>query len=72
MDVNATLAEARRLADAILQGSQSAAVQTRRALRLADLVEALDGWLSRGGCLPAAWHRAAATPAAEQLKLKGT
>jgi hypothetical protein len=56
MDPEANLAEQRRLADAILQGTPTAA-DGRRAVRLAELVEALDGWLSSGGFLPAAWRR---------------
>ncbi len=27
------------------------------ALRLAELVDSLHGWLSRGGCLPRHWNR---------------
>jgi hypothetical protein len=53
MDPNATLREIRELladpvpADSGLWGS--------RLERLAELVEALDGWLSKGGFLPDGW-----------------
>ena len=32
---------------------------TRDAFRMAELVEALDGWISRGGFLPEAWAKGA-------------
>ena len=56
MDPDANLRELRALADAILQGEGTPA-DCRRAVRLAELVEALDGWLSGGGFLPRKWER---------------
>ena len=58
MDPNATLAEARALAAAITAGSlttQDNAVEN--AERMAELFDALDQWLSKGGFLPRAWER---------------
>lgn len=31
--------------------------QAERAMRLAELVEALNEWILKGGALPAAWHQ---------------
>ncbi len=61
MDPNANLEEQRRLAAEILgmtveqQGETETADLIYRANRLAELVEALDGWLKRGGFLPKRW-----------------
>lgn len=54
MDPDACLKEMRALAGAILVGDV-AENQPHESCRLAELVEALDGWLSRGGFLPAPW-----------------
>lgn len=51
MDPNATLAEIRLIIARICEGAPF--VEDER--RLAELVEALDGWISRGGFLPAEW-----------------
>lgn len=42
--------------DGTLTVSQMVVI-SEKAGRLAELVEALDGWISRGGFLPAAWNR---------------
>jgi len=58
MDPNATLAEIRRLASAIRSDADAGIGASRlplRSARLAELCEALDGWISRGGFLPDAW-----------------
>jgi hypothetical protein len=64
MDPNANLAELRRLVARFMQAWDEAdeetgavTIDTDDALRMAELVEALDGWLSKGGFLPAAWSR---------------
>jgi hypothetical protein len=48
MDPNATLAEIRELDASLLSEDPE---------RLVELVRSLDGWLTGGGCLPAAWDR---------------
>lgn len=50
MDPNANLAVVRRLAASILDGERDLADS------LAEHVQALDEWLSRGGFLPSAWR----------------
>ena len=52
MDPNTNLQEQRRIAKAILADPDA---QTHGAVRLAELVEALDEWISRGGFIPATW-----------------
>lgn len=54
MDVNATLREMRELSATVLDGG---ALDDADVTRLAELADALDGWLSRGGALPSAWGR---------------
>jgi len=70
MDLNANLKEQREIAARIIAaadawdgtpqsqavGVVSVAVVLADAERLAELVQALDGWLSRGGFQPAAWR----------------
>lgn len=51
MDPNANLEEQRRIVSTIIRDGSG------DAERLADLVEALDEWLSKGGFLPEAWKR---------------
>ena len=58
MDPNATLETIRRLTKAILDGDGNA---EELAEELAEACEALDGWLTRGGFLPDAWHQATPT-----------
>jgi hypothetical protein len=67
MDPNANLEELRRLLEALRSRADAADwewsnldqchKQIGDAARVADLVEALDEWLSRGGFLPKAWER---------------
>lgn len=69
MDPNENLREALAVARDILNAWDQAddvlgelphalkAEVAEKAERLAELVEGLDGWLSRGGFLPAAWER---------------
>jgi len=70
MDPDANLAEQRQIAARILarhtddvrsrgrlrRGVEMSADDTDDAQRLAELVQALDGWISGGGFLPAAWR----------------
>jgi hypothetical protein len=63
MDPDANLAEQRRIVaatHALLDAEMEIAEQTARlaqyGIRLAELVAALDGWIARGGFLPAAWR----------------
>lgn len=51
MDPDATLFVIRHLMPAALDGDTDAAEQ------IAELVDALDIWISRGGFLPAVWAR---------------
>jgi hypothetical protein len=55
MDVNATLARIRELS------SPLAVLDADEAAELAELIHALDEWISTGGFLPAAWQRGHAT-----------
>jgi hypothetical protein len=61
MDPNVNLVEQRRLAARIIAAFDSkggkGGPDRDSVSRLAELVEALDGWLSKGGALPAAWRR---------------
>jgi hypothetical protein len=50
MDPNAALKEIRALLDSALDGDR------QDALRVCELVKGLDGWISHGGFLPAAWQ----------------
>lgn len=54
MDPNANLAEQRAI---IARWYKKPCVSKADADRLAELVEALDGWLSSGGALPRTWER---------------
>lgn len=55
MDPNANLDQMRRLAEYILGVSNG--MTKVAAENLAELVQALDGWLSHGGFLPEEWKR---------------
>ena len=56
MDPNANLEEQRRLVAQINKDRDEEKVPSEHdAYRLAELVEALDGWISRGGFLPRDW-----------------
>jgi hypothetical protein len=64
MDPQANLAEQRSIAARIIERLDNPGrVQPYRlehdAERLAELVQALDEWLTRGGFLPARWERKA-------------
>lgn len=52
MDIDACLSELLRLADDLLDTEEGDAT----VIRCAELVKALDGWLSQGGCLPRKWR----------------
>ena len=52
MDPNACLNEIRDLT-----GRRYDTLGPDEAARLAELLDALDAWLTRGGCLPTAWAR---------------
>jgi hypothetical protein len=54
MDPNANLTEQLEIAALLLNDDPNNAVA---AIRLAELVEALDGWLKGGGFLPDAWGK---------------
>lgn len=54
MDPNATLDEMRRIV-AHQDGDNE---EEGDAARMAELFEALDGWITNGGFLPADWRRA--------------
>ena len=57
MDPNANLTEQRQLAQRIIDDEESGQGMSKRdADRLAELVIALDEWLSSGGFKPAAWQ----------------
>jgi hypothetical protein len=55
MDPNANLEEMREIAKTILSGEEYDTGYD--AVRLAELVEALDEWITKGGFLPKAWSR---------------
>ena len=66
MDPNANLQEQRKLAARLLElpadelGNYTPAEQSEAyfaGLRLAELVEALDQWITKGGFLPDGWQR---------------
>ena len=75
MDPNASLMEMLKLAQDV-EDTSSADVRSlepdkaidtavevlHAAARLSSLVEALDGWIRSGGCLPEAWARKSAPP----------
>ena len=53
MDPNANLKEQRQIAGRF----EKSLAEPGDGERLAELVDALDDWLSRGGFLPTAWER---------------
>jgi hypothetical protein len=55
MDPNATLAEMRRLAAAILADDTNDATKAILADELAEHVQTLDQWIGAGGFLPDSW-----------------
>lgn len=54
MDPNANLQEIREI---LKERNDNDLFGAFDAERLADLIEALDGWLVKGGALPKAWRR---------------
>lgn len=58
MDPSANLAEQRRLVALLLADGAFGVAGRAAAERLAELVEALDAWITKGGALPEAWARA--------------
>jgi hypothetical protein len=56
MDPNATLAELRALTHEVQVIDPSVDRHAEIACRMADLFEAMDAWLKRGGCLPTDWQ----------------
>jgi hypothetical protein len=56
MDPNANLEELRRHAEAVLTDKPNMLDYQWRAQRMAELVQALDGWISKGGFLPSDWR----------------
>jgi hypothetical protein len=63
MDPNANLEEQRRLVKLLLDGSITTdRARSVSAYRLAELVSALDEWISRDGFLPKAWGARVAPP----------
>ncbi len=70
MDPNENLKELRVLADCLANSRYtSARAQADDARRLAELVFALDGWLSKGGFLPKAWERAPKPDVSERERI---
>lgn len=58
MDPNANLKEQQELAAVLLECQYEAWADVEvGALRLAELVQALDEWIKKGGALPAAWEQ---------------
>jgi hypothetical protein len=55
MDPNANLAEQLMIAHAMLSAADFGEITPHDAARLAQLVEALDEWIRRGGFLPKRW-----------------
>lgn len=59
MDPNATLTEMRSIAELLVDTvGLSRGTICENAERLAELVEALDGWILKGGVLPTDWLQA--------------
>ena len=56
MDPNAALTEIREITSKVLNTDISKHETTDLLWRLAELTNALDEWLSRGGFKPDAWH----------------
>lgn len=60
MDPDANLKEQLALAEMIIQyhdDGEEADIDEQDVLRLAELVQALNGWIKGGGFLPQAWRR---------------
>ena len=61
MDPDVVLRDIRSMVEAALDGGR---IDTEE---LAEKIESLDNWISRGGFLPAAWRRPVANPRADAL-----
>ncbi len=63
MDPNANLIEQLKLAERLILDADAGPdnapmrINPTDALRLAELVQALDGWIRSGGFLPAGWQK---------------
>lgn len=57
MDPDANLKEQREIIARMQQARNEPRVNAADAERLAELAQALDEWIVRGGSLPAAWQR---------------
>lgn len=58
MDPDTNLEDQRRIVSRIVEAfDKDRDPNPNDAYRLAELVEALDGWLSKGGFLPKRWER---------------
>lgn len=58
MDPNATLKEMLELAADIIKSSDEYPADLVAAVRLAEAVDALNGWIMNGGFMPKAWREA--------------
>lgn len=56
MDPNANLDEQRAIVRALLDADELDSEALNDALRLAELMQALDDWIAGGGFLPRAWQ----------------
>jgi len=66
LDPNATLTEIRALLANGEIGNRYAEESCEQSGRLAELIEALDLWIMKGGCLPKEWAQAYAQAVAEK------
>ena len=66
MDPSATLTEIRELLINGEIGNRYAEESCDQARRLAELIEALDGWIIKGGVLPKDWAQAYVRAVAEK------
>lgn len=55
MDVNANLTELLRLSADVITATDHGVLDAEDAARAAELVLALNEWITRGGSLPSAW-----------------
>jgi hypothetical protein len=58
MDPNAALEEMRSIAQALVEADELDSDALTDALRLSELVQSLDEWLSKGNFLPSRWKTA--------------